>query len=92
MHLSLSEDMISAAFDDDGDGDYGISRNEGDDNGNSGGTEAPLRFRRCGDAPWGSGDKPLIKVSGNHPGAGAGAVFALSRRKSPAIAGRTYRI
>lgn len=65
MHPSLSEDVISGSFGDDDDDDYGICRNDGDVCGDSGGGDAPLRFRRSGDAPWGSGDKPLIKVSVN---------------------------
>lgn len=85
MHPSLSEDMISASFGGVDDKDYGIGRNEGCDSGDSGGDDAPLRFRRSGDAPWGSGDKPLIKVSGNRPGAGSGAVFVLPRSSSPAV-------
>lgn len=79
MHPSLSEDIISASLCDVEDEDYGIGRNEEGGSGDNSGGDAPLRFRRSGDAPWGSGDKPLIKVSGNLPGAGAGAVFALPR-------------
>lgn len=85
VHPSLSEDMISASFGGHDDEDYGTGRNEGGGSGDSGGGDAPLRFRRSGDAPWGSGDKPLIKVSGNRPGAGSGAVFMLPRSSSPAV-------
>ena len=85
MHPSLSEDVISASFGDHDEEDYRISRYEWDGSDDSGGGDAPLRFRRSDDALWGSGDKPLIKVSGNRLRAPAGAVFALPQSNSPAV-------
>lgn len=56
---------MTAAYED-SDSDDEENRCLGEDEVENGiaGEEAPLRFRKSADAPWGAGDKPLVKVSG----------------------------
>lgn len=75
VHPSLSEEMMATA-------NGSVESDDGDDcadeeddmcGGGSGAGlcgEAPLRFRKSEDAPWGKGDKPLIKVSRGDRGLG----------------------
>lgn len=64
VHPSLSEDTIAAALGD-ARSDYEDSDDGGDGDGEGGAYgDAPFRFRTSEVAPWGEGDRPLIKVSG----------------------------
>lgn len=82
VHPSLSEDMMAAMF---GGGENDCDEGSGEDEdgfGGGGGTssaggEAPLRFRKGPDAPWGNGDKPLVKVSGEGSGGGVGGLIVV---------------
>ncbi|CAM9928758.1 unnamed protein product [Ectocarpus sp. 12 AP-2014] len=66
VHPSLSEDTMAAA-NGDIESDYGGGAEGSDEDGEGAGTgagygDAPFRFRTSEVAPWGEGDRPLIKV------------------------------
>ena len=64
VHPSLSEDTMAAALGDNGRSGYEDSDGGSDGDGDGGGAygDAPFRFRTSEAAPWGEGDRPLIKV------------------------------